>query len=223
MMTVKQNVMIKGTKEGLVFYLDDTCSLEDLFTELKEKVENSHQQILTGPVIRITVNLGMRYLNAEQEERLVAILRTRGNLVIKAIETGVITKEDALREKLSAQIRIYSKTVRSGQIISQHGDLLVLGDVNPGALILCTGNIFVLGSLMGTAHAGCEGNAECIIAAYTMVPTQLRIAGVISRPPDEWETASTEMEFAYLLDGRMAIEKLTQLHKIRPQIGDITL
>ncbi|WCK53640.1 septum site-determining protein MinC [Aneurinibacillus sp. Ricciae_BoGa-3] len=219
----KNNVIIKGTKEGLVFHLDDTCSLDDLFEELRDKVENSHQRILTGPVVRITVKLGRRYLTAEQEQELTEILRTRGNLIVQAIESEVITKEDALHDKLSSQIRIYPKTVRSGQIISQQGDLLLLGDVNPGALISCTGSIFVLGSLMGTAHAGCEGNTESIIAAYQLLPNQLRIAGVISRPPEEWEDKTMRMEFAYLHNGRMAIEKMTHIHKIRPELGEILM
>ncbi len=219
----KHNVTIKGTKDGLVFYLDATCSLDDLLAELKEKVENSHQQILTGPVISVTVHAGMRYLSPEQETQVIDILRQRGNLVIKSVQSDVITKEQALQDKLASRVHIHTKTVRSGQIIRHEGDLLLLGDVNPGGLLLCTGNVFVLGSLRGMAHAGCEGNRECIIAARRMIPTQLRIAGVTSLPSNEWGDVETSMEFAFLLDGRMAIESISRLHKVRPALGQLSL
>ena len=80
----------------------------------------------------------------------------------------------------------------------------------------------IFGSLRGSAHAGCEGKEECIIAALEMDPIQLRIANIISRPPDEWMDTITEMEFAYITEGRMAIEKINQLYKVRPDLGQIT-
>ena len=222
MTITRRYVLIKGTKDGLAFYLDDTCSLEELFDELEEKIEYNHQQFFSGPLIPITIKLGKRYLSQEQEKRLTEILGKRGNLQIKAIETDVITKQEALLDKLSSQMRIITRTVRSGQVIEHTGDLLLLGDVNPGGIINCTGNILIFGSLRGSAHAGCEGNDECIITAFDMFPIQLRIAHIISRPPDEWMDTVTEMEFAYIIDGRMAIEKLNQLYKIRPDLGQFT-
>jgi len=220
MAKVKQNVVIKGTKEGLVFHLDDTCSFEQLLEELREKIEKSHQQILTGPVISIVVKLGMRYVSASQEQQIREILKRRGNLVVKTIESDVMLKEEALRDKLASQMRVYTRTVRSGQVIRHEGDLLLLGDINSGALVMCTGNIFVLGSLRGTAHAGCEGNKQCIIAAHEMLPTQVRIAGIINPVPDGQESEEmARMGFAYIANGRLAIEKMNQLHKIRPELG----
>ena len=38
------------------------------------------------------------------------------------------------------------------------GDLLLIGDVNPGGTVMAGGNIFIMGSLKGIAHAGCYGN-----------------------------------------------------------------
>jgi septum site-determining protein MinC len=215
-MTITKNIVtIKGTKDGLVFIMDDTCSLEELITELKEKLEYSHQQILSGPLIPITLKLGFRYVNKEQEQLLRDIIGLKGNLVIKSFESSVITKEEALLDKLASTIRVETGTIRSGQELRHSGDLLLLGDINPGGGVYCTGSIFILGALRGLAHAGCEGNEEAIIAASELRPTQLRIAEVISRPPDEWMDGNNEMEFAYLEDGQMSIDKLNQVHKIR--------
>ncbi|MBO8172546.1 MAG: septum site-determining protein MinC [Bacillaceae bacterium] len=217
MTTTRHKVTIKGTKDGLVFFMDDTCSFDELIQDLRNKVENSHQQILTGPLIRVTVNLGYRYLTDEQEQQIRGIIRKRGNLVIKEFVSEVISREQAYLEQLASQIRLEVGTVRSGQVLEHQGDLLLMGDVNPGGCIQSTGSIFVLGSLRGTARAGMDGNEDAIVAASQLLPTQLRIADVISRPTEEWLDQTTGMEFAYLKDGVMNIDKINRLHRIRPE------
>ncbi|MNZ70909.1 Septum site-determining protein MinC [compost metagenome] len=112
-------------------------------------------------------------------------------------------------------LQVLTTMIRSGQTYEHDGDLLLIGDLNPGGMILCTGDIYVLGALRGVAHAGIAGRTDVIIAASLMKPTQLRIADVISRPPEEWMSGDAAMEFAFLSEGRMQIDKLTQLFRIR--------
>ena len=97
--------------------------------------------------------------------------------------------------------------VRSGQVLQVEGNLVFFGDVNPGGSIVAGGDIFVLGSLRGTAHAGKDGNRQAVIASSHFQPTHVRIADAISRPPDEWEISDAAMMFAYLKDEHMEIEK----------------
>ncbi len=215
-MTLTKNIVtIKGTKDGLTFLLDDTCSLQELFTQLQEKIQHSQQQITSGPPIEITIKLGNRYLNEEQTNELRGIIKEKSNLVIKSIDSLLVTKEQALLDKLASMVRVETRTIRSGQELRHNGDLLLLGDINPGGIVYSTGSIFVMGAIRGLAHAGCDGDEKAIIAASLLRPTQLRIAEVISRPSDEWMDGNNEMEFAYLEDGQMSIDKLNQLHKVR--------
>ncbi|KIL41022.1 septum site-determining protein MinC [Gordoniibacillus kamchatkensis] len=210
----KHHVTIKGIKDGLVFRLDDSCSWEELLEELQHKLEKTHQQILTGPIIHVHVKLGKRAVSEEEKGRIRAIIGTRGNLLIQSIEseTGSETEDDRTRQPL----KLVKGIVRSGQVLRHNGHLLFLGDVNPGGTIECTGSIYVLGALRGMAHAGSEGDEEAVIAASYLRPTQLRIAGIISRPPDEWGIDEAYMEFAYIQEGRMEIDKLQHLARIRP-------
>jgi septum site-determining protein MinC len=217
--TVKNKVTIKGTKDGLVFFMDDTCSFDELLADLREKIEHSHQQILTGPLIRVSIKLGKRYCSLEQQEQLTEIIRQKGNLVIHTIEADVITKEEAFAERLKTSFSMEVHTVRSGQVLEFDGDVLLLGDVNPGGTVRSTGSIFVLGNLRGVAHAGIQGDSQTIIAAASMRPTQLRIADVISRPGEEWAEMTGATEFAYLEDGNMLVAKMNYLSRIRPELG----
>jgi septum site-determining protein MinC len=101
------------------------------------------------------------------------------------------TKED-LDEKIIAQKNeaeslptLYlRKTIRSGQSISSDGNLVVIGDVNPGAEIIAKGDITVWGILGGIAHAGSEGNNYAKIRALKLNPVQIRIGEIFARRPD---------------------------------------
>lgn len=217
---INNKVVIKGTKDGLVFFMDDTCSFDELVADLREKIEYSHQQILSGPLIRVSLKLGNRYCTPKQQELLTDIIRQKGNLVIHQVDANVISKEEAFAERLKSNFSIETRTIRSGQVLECDGDVLLLGDVNPGGTVKSTGSVFVLGSLLGVAHAGTTGNDQVVVAAANMRPTQLRIAEIISRPGEEWANSSGVAEFAYLENGKMLVASMKLLHRIRPDLAD---
>lgn len=213
MASAKHHVLIKGVKDGLVFVLDDISPFEDVMTELKHKLEKTHQQLLAGPAIHVSVSTGRRKVTAEEEQQIRNIIDSQGQLHIKSILSLDKDKEQHASEP---PLTVRRGIIRSGQTLTHEGDLFFLGDVNPGGSIVCSGDIHVMGSLRGMAHAGVNGKIGAIITASYMRPTQLRIAHVVSRPPDEWETQETYMEFAYIRDGKMEIDKITHLHRVRP-------
>jgi len=87
------------------------------------------------------------------------------------------------------------RTLRSGSSVRFEGDIIVYGDVNPGAQVVATGNIVVLGSLKGVAHAGAGGDEEAFIMALSLRPTQVRIARKIAVPPARDSGAVPERAF----------------------------
>lgn len=91
--------------------------------------------------------------------------------------------EDELIYDGEANARIVTGTLRSGQKVETPFSLVVLGDVNPGADLTAGGDIIVIGSLRGTAHAGAydDNSYDKIIVALQMQPVQLRIGSIISR------------------------------------------
>ncbi|UKS27727.1 septum site-determining protein MinC [Paenibacillus sp. HWE-109] len=214
MSVAKHHVMIKGVKDGLVFLLNDACEWQDLLSELQHKLEKTHQQILTGPIIHVHVKLGSREVTDEMRDEIRSVIKQKGNLLIQSIDN------EARKEPVADEPRVSMTTIkgmiRSGQTLHHEGDLLYLGDVNPGGTITSTGNIYIMGSLRGMAHAGIDGDDKAIIAASHMRPTQLRIAGIISRSPDEWGIEEAFMEFAYVKEGKMEIDKVHQMHRLWP-------
>ncbi|GAC1426303.1 MAG: hypothetical protein NVSMB5_20800 [Candidatus Velthaea sp.] len=71
-------------------------------------------------------------------------------------------------------------TLRGGQALHNLGNIIVIGDVNPGAELIASGDIVVFGSLRGVAHAGAQGDAGARVIALELAPTQLRIATMIA-------------------------------------------
>ncbi|MEX1029604.1 MAG: septum site-determining protein MinC [Paenibacillaceae bacterium] len=214
MAAIKHLVTIKGVKEGLIFLLDDTCKFDSLLNDLRNKLTKTHQNILSGPEIQVQIRLGKRIISENQKQSIIDIIAKRGNLIIRSIESDVNIVQESDPTK---QLRMLKTIIRSGQTIHHDGDILILGDVNPGGTITSTHNIYILGSLRGMAHAGIDGNEQAIIASSYMKPTQLRIAGIISRPPDEWGIEEAFMEFAYLSDNQMKIDKIVNIHRVRPE------
>jgi len=211
----KSTITIKGIKEGLVFLLDDQCDFVQLLDDLNEKLDK-HGQQFNGPIVHIFIKLGSRQLEEEDKERIRAVFRRQGNLLIQSIDSDPPEEDPGLAA--APTLHKMAGIVRSGQTLEYDGDLLLLGDVNPGGTIRCSGNVYVMGALRGTVHAGKDGNSEAIIVASLMRPTQLRIADVISRPPDEWTSSDPWMEYAFLREGTMSIDKLTSLGRQRKEV-----
>ena len=80
---------------------------------------------------------------------------------------------------------LHKGTLRSGERISSNGNLCIIGDVNPGAIVSAKKNIYVWGKLLGIAFAGKSGNKNASIASLYLNPLQLRIADVIAIGPKD--------------------------------------
>ena len=102
------------------------------------------------------------------------------------IENSSKDNSDINKKNLNfSKTYFHQGTVRSGEYLESPGDLLILGDVNPGAKVSAEGNIIIWGRLLGIAHAGSKGNFHATISALQLRPVQLRIAKKIARGPKE--------------------------------------
>lgn len=103
---------------------------------------------------------------------------------------------------------VLRRTLRSGQIYESPASLVVLGDVNAGAEVVSAGDIIVLGTLRGIAHAGATGRAGSIILALRLRATQLRIAGLLARAGEE-HAGGRGPEYAFVEKDRIVIDEWT--------------
>ncbi|CDO01741.1 septum site-determining protein MinC [Oceanobacillus picturae] len=192
MLDKKQFITIKGTKEGLTLFVDDSCTFEHALNELREKIHASRPKH-DEPVVSVKVKLGNRYVQEEQKEILRKIIAEDERFTIDSIVSDVVRRDEALQWQEASEVKTVNRIIRSGQVLEVTGDLLLIGDVNPGGKVVSTGNIYIMGRLNGIAHAGINGDKQAFITASYMKPSQLRIAEYISRAPD-YESDGVYME-----------------------------
>jgi septum site-determining protein MinC len=222
-MKKQQNVIIKGTKDGLILHLDADCSYQELKIELDEKLSSNDRGHKDKPLIPVKLETGNRYLTNAQQEELKEIVRKKRNLVVDEIESNVITKIEAEKIRKEKEVVTVTRMIRSGQVLEVYGDLLLIGDVNPGGTVKAGGNIFIMGALRGIAHAGCLGNDQAVIAASSMKPSQLRINNCFNRAPDQIQPDDKhEMECAYIDHNRqIVVDRLQGLIHLRPDLTSL--
>ncbi|KIL53343.1 septation inhibitor protein [Jeotgalibacillus alimentarius] len=216
-----QNVMIKGTKDGFILKLNDQCGYQELKEELIEKLSVQYKAPADGQAVKARIEAGNRFLTEDQKEEVRQIVHQQKSLLVDEITSNVITVEDAEQRIREKEMSSMTGIVRSGQVIEVEGDFLLVGDVNPGGMIMAGGNIYILGTLRGIAHAGCYGKEEAVIVASQMLPAQLRIASKLNRAPDH-DDDPHEMECAYIdSSNQIVVDRLQVLRRIRPSITKI--
>ena len=159
---------LKGPLKANIFAINESISAYQLST-LKNNFDkinnlslliysNKRETILAGKSLRVDST----FLREREVKNKLRLLESK-------------QKEDIFHEG----------TVRSGDRISSNGNLCIIGDVNPGAIVSAKKNIYVWGKLLGIAFAGKGGNNKASITSLYLNPLQLRIADVIAIGPNE--------------------------------------
>ena len=97
---------------------------------------------------------------------------------------GVAIPQPARNVAVGVSTLYHRGTLRGGQALHNLGNVVVIGDVNPGAELVASGDIVVFGALRGVAHAGAQGDRSARVLALELAPTQLRIATLIATSAD---------------------------------------
>lgn len=100
-------------------------------------------------------------------------------------ENENVSEQEACEHEITKLPTLYyQKNLRSGQTLSYDGNVVLIGDANPGSEIIAKGDITVWGVLGGISHAGARGNDWAKIRALKINAIQLRISGFYARRPD---------------------------------------
>lgn len=215
----ENSVTFKGSVNGLTIILRQDASFEEVINTMRFKISTAGK-FFKGA--RLAVKYRGRVLNEAEKVQLYELLvKESGAEIVSFEEDSENNVPERVEEKVSpikkylffkgideGETKFYRGTVRSGQRIAFDGNVVVLGDVNPGGVIEAAGNVVVMGLLRGVVHAGSDGNKEAIVAALGLNPTQLRIGDIITRSPDESVTSPNLIpELAYVKDDILYVER----------------
>lgn len=221
-------VVLKLYRNGMIVFLNEEMSYEKFKKAVVDKFKKSE-----GFFQGATPNVGFKgiELDENQCEEIIKEISEILNCDVSLWEnpSGLsqsteekIKSAQSLERVLGSAFKIdvedsktkfYNKTLRSGQALVSDGHAVVIGDVNPGAEVVAAGNVLVMGTVKGIVHAGAKGDREAIVVALNLSPTQLRIADIISRAPDDDVNFSLEPEIAYINNNQILIEDFLQKRK----------
>ena len=202
-------VKIKGLKSGLQLTFAKGASFDDVQANILNKLETGNKFFIRGT----TVYVPKGYFPEEQNETLRRMFHRHGMLFSTELKSPSLLSPSKNKqpEKKSAdkaeKMLVVNKTLRGGQEIRTESSVMILGNVNPGAQVIAGGNIDVRGICRGFVYAGANGDETACIVADRLMPTQIRIADVIARPPDDMEKAE-QAERASIKDGHIVIEPI---------------
>jgi len=196
-----ETISFRVTSKGVCVSFDSEKEYIEIKDALiKHTVEASN--FFSG--VDLYVNPNGITLSAEEMKELITILYRYENIG----KVYFISEESRNKNKFMDTILI-NQTIRSGQRIKYPTNIVIIGDINPGAEVIAGGDIVVIGKLRGVVHAGAAGQSDSQIIALKLQPTQLRIGHIISRSPDELKNVEPSIpERAYVKDGVIIVEAL---------------
>jgi septum site-determining protein MinC len=228
--SVQGSIAIKGTRSGLLLTLEAGTPFSDLLQALAQRLEESPTFFrgasltvdTTQRALRVSERLQLEKLLAQYQMSIAAGATEKERKAAKTIalspetpqtpQTANVTQkvtQDLVTEQRDPRdhddILYLRRTVRSGQAIHHHSSVVILGDVNPGAEIVAGGDIIVWGVLRGMVHAGYPDNEQALVCSLQLSPVQLRIAHLLSRPPEGFE-AQPRPEVATIRQGQIVVE-----------------
>lgn len=189
-------VQIKGIRDGLLATFSD-APWEDqriaLLTQIDEKpafFQGARLAMDVGnQVLKVNDLVELRDQLSERNVALWAVISESPTTEQTSQLLGLATRISKPRPEEQRQFvdtisddtaLFISKTIRSGTRIEYPGNIVIIGDVNPGAEVIAEGNVIVWGKVRGVIHAGAKGNREAFICALDLSANQLRIADEVS-------------------------------------------
>ncbi len=226
-------IRIRGTREGIGVSLPERLDTATLLDEVQSTIDArrdffhgaqvildyatrrpDHDEVRAIEALLDEAGIGLRSISVARPE-YGAMLREMGYGQVHVVAPASQRERDfrrptspRLTREPQTQALYLKRTLRSGTSIEHEGDVVIIGDVNPGAHVSAGGDVIVWGTLRGTVQAGAADNDNAIICALRLEPTQLRIGSRVARPPDGsgWAVDGPQSAFISAEDEQIVVE-----------------
>lgn len=215
-------VKIRGVKSGLQLSFAKGADFDEVQANLLEKLETGSNFFIRGT----TVYMQKGVFSDEQNEALRRMFHRHGMLVSMDFKQPNFAatpynapmpvtnwqqpQTPAVESKPqgnSGKMTVINKTIRGGQEVRTDSSVMICGNVNPGAQVIAGGSVDIRGTCRGMVHAGFYGDETAFVVADKLMPTQIRIANLIARSPDNVKEAGMA-ERASIKNGYIVFEPI---------------
>ena len=214
---MKQKVIIKSNKYGLIVYMDTESTYDEILSEIKIKFADA-AKFFRGANMAIAFE--GHVLTKLQEQEIIETISDMAEVNIVCIfDNNEHTErlyqsvvKQSLEDLPRREGQFYRGTLKKRQVLESEKSIIVLGDVDHGATVVSKGNIVVLGTIRGTVHAGASGNKNAFVVALSMKPQSLRIADVAENHLYVRKEERPEAKIAWMDGERIYIDPLKELN-----------
>lgn len=183
MCKVKESVIIKSSKNGLMLVLDPLMDFRKLVEEICLKFTEARDFFKDA---KLVLSIEGRVLTSDELAIVIEAIELNSDVKIKliSIEDELVDARMAAMEErfyfedFFTNAKIIPGSVKARDFCESKDSIVILGDVARGGRVEAEGNIIVFGEILGSVRAGCGGDKRCYIGAEFIDSEELAIANV---------------------------------------------
>ncbi|MCX8094701.1 MAG: hypothetical protein N3D74_00710 [Caldisericia bacterium] len=174
----KNAVNFKGTKDGIVAYIDLSYSFNTILKALEKKI-SEREDFFRGGSIKFFPITGS--FSDREIFEIKSLMENKFDIDCEFFEKEEEVQLSAEKDKkmILRDFLVIKRILRSGQILNYSGNIILIGDVNEDAEIISGGSLFVFGSLRGSVIAGRDIGEDAIVVATNLRPKRLQIGDIV--------------------------------------------
>ena len=133
-----ENIEISRIGDDLYIKLNDLVEFQNLYDSLEEKLNLINEQ--SNTILKINLILGYREISSQELYCLFELILKDEKMLINSIESNILESDE---------LEVYENTIRGGETKIFKNRVLILGDINPNALVIAKSEIYVIGKVKG--------------------------------------------------------------------------
>lgn len=215
-----EKVKIKSFPNGITLELNNNVEFDEIISEIAAKFSSGRN--FFGNV-SVALAIKGREVTDQEEIRIIETITQSSDVDVICL-VGHDDETDKTFIKALQQVEkrfstggdcnLYKGTLKDNDILQTEGNVVILGDVNPGCVVSVTGSIIVIGGLYGEAYAGRDGMEGVYVIALEMEPEKLKIGDFKYRSKDKkskWGIRpKIQPKIAFEKDGRVVVDNITK-------------
>ncbi len=206
-------IILKGSPKGISVSVDDT-DFETGRKELANKLSASKEFFKEISLEVFLTSNSLTEAEVWELQPVVEEVLSDTEIIFLDHEPKMIPKKHSPLDELGNDegvTKFVRKTVLAGEVVEYENNLVVIGDVEAGAKVVAGGNVFILGALHGSVHAGATGKKDAVVVAMKLMPERLSIGEMTTfvKPSAIKRFFSSVPEIAYVAENTIKIEQYT--------------
>ena len=209
---MKEPCIIKSYPHGLLLNLNPNVDFETVIMDICGKFAASREFF---GATHLVLGVEGRQLSAEETEAVIQAIEYNSDVRILLIsendklrDTRMVGKmERYYYDRIEENATIVPRSIERGETIVSDQSMVIIGDVEPEAIVHAAGNIIVCGQMYGSVCAGKKNRESSYIAAVQPMDALVSIGDVqlhIEAPRRSlFRRARHVPKFFYLEDGEI--------------------